>query len=639
MKIQNFAKGIILKLVIGLVILSFVVFGIASFVGQNYNMWAIKVGKQKISQLKLEQDIQNYQKNILALLGENPEKRAEIEKLLESDYIRQTAVKNIINSSIQEQFAKEIGVYASESLIYKQIAEQKIFHDKNGKFDKTIFTNMLQQKQISEQQYIKSILNQVGGQIVQNSIAISHPININDALAFYKANEQSVVYDLLEIKSQNVVVDQNISEAEINENYQKNQANYKTPELRKIKYTIIDKKLFTNAINISDNEIADHYQQNQQQYQMPETRDVYHLMFGDKKDADDFVAKLNNAVANNTNHKTAFSSLAKQLKKDGEITLNNVAKNQILPELEKQIFALQINQISPVIESKAGFHVLLLNQINAPKLLELTKVSSNIKAKLLAEKQDKSFNQLLKDVSDFALVNNSLDDLATKFGLVTQELSVDKNEQNSKKWQDLPDFIENVFAAKLKQISKPFTIDADENKFYLLVVNEINEPKQLDLSEAKEMVKQSIITSKQQKQLPTFAQDLHKKILENPASVATIASKYNITIQKNNTAKRRDLFFTDDSQQIIGKNTLISLQKLFATKIGEPMQPIVFSDDLQLIAIVRDVKQSSENDQLTKAKKEAFDLFNYDIFQTYNDYLLKTKYPIKFNPKVLVANE
>jgi len=639
MKIQNFAKGIILKLVIGVVILSFVVFGIASFIGQNYNTWAIKVGKQKISQLKLEQDIQNYQKNILALLGENPEKRAEIEKLLESDYIRQTAVKNIINSSIQEQFAKEIGVYASESLIYKQIAEQKIFHDKNGKFDKTIFTNMLQQKQISEQQYINSILNQVGGQIVQNSIAISHPISIDNALAFYKANEQSVVYDLLEIKSQNVVVDQNISEAEINENYQKNQANYKTPELRKIKYTIIDKKLFTNTINISDNEIADHYQQNQQQYQMPETRDVYHLMFGDKKDADDFVAKLNNAVANNTDHKTAFSSLAKQLKKDGEISLNNVAKNQILPELEKQIFALQINQISPVIESKAGFHVVLLNQINAPKLLELARVSASIKAKLLAEKQDKSFNQLLKDISDFALVNNSLDDLATKFGLVTQELSVNKNEQNSKKWQDLPDFIENAFVAKLKQISKPFTIDADENKFYLLAVNEINEPKQLDLSEAKEMVKQSIIASKQQKQLPAFVQDLHKKILENPASATTIASKYNITIQKNNTVKRRDLFFAEDSQQIIGKNILISLQKLFATKIGEPMQPIVFNDDLQLIAIVRDIKQSTDNDRLTKAKKEAFDLFNYDIFQTYNDYLLKTKYPIKFNPKVLVANE
>ena len=46
-KIRQIASGVALKLVVGLVILSFVVFGVASFLSQSGDVWAIKIGNKK----------------------------------------------------------------------------------------------------------------------------------------------------------------------------------------------------------------------------------------------------------------------------------------------------------------------------------------------------------------------------------------------------------------------------------------------------------------------------------------------------------------------------------------------------------------------------------------------------------------
>jgi peptidyl-prolyl cis-trans isomerase D len=183
-KIRQIASGIVLKIIVGLVILSFVVFGVASFL-QSSDIWAIKIGDKKISYQKVQQDIDNYRNNLLALIEKNPEQQAQIEQMLKPEYLQQQAVNSIITNNVQEQFAKDIGVFADENLIYQEIVKQKVFHDKEGKFDKKLFQNFLQNQQLSESAYVKNITSQVGGQIIQNSIIMSSPVNKNLALDLY----------------------------------------------------------------------------------------------------------------------------------------------------------------------------------------------------------------------------------------------------------------------------------------------------------------------------------------------------------------------------------------------------------------------------------------------------------------------
>jgi peptidyl-prolyl cis-trans isomerase D len=525
-RIRQIASGIALKIVVGLVILSFVVFGVASFLSQSSDVWAIKIGNKKISYQKVQHDINNYRNNLLALLKENPQEQAQIEQMLEPNYLQQQVVNSIITSGVIEQFAKDLKITADENLIYQEIVKQKVFHNKEGKFDKELFQNFLKNQQLSEQGYVKNIASQVGGQMIQNSIIMANPINQSLALDLYLFNQNTVIYDLLEVKSENVPVSTDISDAEINELYQKNPKSYQTPELRKVQYAILDKKSAVNNIEVSEQEAIDYYQQNQANYQVSENRDVYHLMFDTQEKANNFLAELNKKASQNSTEN--FLDLAKTFsnKKLEEISIVGVAKGQILPELEKVIFSLQTNQISPIIESKAGFHIVLLNKINLPKTLEFVDISKQVKEKLLLEKQNKIFGKMLKEINDFTLISKSFDDFAKNFSLkiVDVEQKIAKNQQN--KTEVLPNFINQVFTANLKQISKPIPFDDKQEKFYFVFVTEVVQPQQLSLSDAKNLVKQDLILAKQTKELPNFVDNLAKQIAEDPSLLANLVAKY-----------------------------------------------------------------------------------------------------------------
>ena len=635
-RIRQIASGIALKIVVGLVILSFVVFGVASFLSQSSDVWAIKIGNKKISYQKVQHDINNYRNNLLALLKENPQEQAQIEQMLEPNYLQQQVVNSIITSGVIEQFAKDLKITADENLIYQEIVKQKVFHNKEGKFDKELFQNFLKNQQLSEQGYVKNIASQVGGQMIQNSIIMANPINQSLALDLYLFNQNTVIYDLLEVKSENVPVSTDISDAEINELYQKNPKSYQTPELRKVQYAILDKKSAVNNIEVSEQEAIDYYQQNQANYQVSENRDVYHLMFDTQEKANNFLAELNKKASQNSTEN--FLDLAKTFsnKKLEEISIVGVAKGQILPELEKVIFSLQTNQISPIIESKAGFHIVLLNKINLPKTLEFVDISKQVKEKLLLEKQNKIFGKMLKEINDFTLISKSFDDFAKNFSLkiVDVEQKIAKNQQN--KTEVLPNFINQVFTANLKQISKPIPFDDKQEKFYFVFVTEVVQPQQLSLSDAKNLVKQDLILAKQTKELPNFADNLAKQIAENPSLLANLVAKYKIKIQKNNGITRSDLNHLSQNQQQEAMPVIKILTQLFTLPLNTISKPVMFDNNIYFLAMAKEKKQNPTNiDIATESQKDAFNLFRYDVFSVYQNYLLKNKYPIVTNKNIL----
>ena len=635
-RIRQIASGIALKIVVGLVILSFVVFGVASFLSQSSDVWAIKIGNKKISYQKVQHDINNYRNNLLALLKENPQEQAQIEQMLEPNYLQQQVVNSIITSGVIEQFAKDLKITADENLIYQEIVKQKVFHNKEGKFDKELFQNFLKNQQLSEQGYVKNIASQVGGQMIQNSIIMANPINQSLALDLYLFNQNTVIYDLLEVKSENVPVSTDISDAEINELYQKNPKSYQTSELRKVQYAILDKKSAVNNIEVSEQEAIDYYQQNQANYQVPENRDVYHLMFDTQEKANNFLAELNKKASQNSTEN--FLDLAKTFsnKKLEEISIVGVAKGQILPELEKVIFSLQTNQISPIIESKAGFHIVLLNKINLPKTLEFVDISKQVKEKLLLEKQNKIFGKMLKEINDFTLISKSFDDFAKNFSLkiVDVEQKIAKNQQN--KTEVLPNFINQVFTANLKQISKPIPFDDKQEKFYFVFVTEVVQPQQLSLSDAKNLVKQDLILAKQTKELPNFADNLAKQIAEDPSLLANLVAKYKIKIQKNNGITRSDLNHLSQNQQQEAMPVIKILTQLFTLPLNTISKPVMFDNNIYFLAMAKEKKQNPTNiDIATESQKDAFNLFRYDLFSAYQNYLLKNKYPIVTNKNIL----
>ena len=91
-----------------------------------------------------------------------------------------------------------------------------------------------------------------------------------------------------------------------------------------------------------------------------------------------------------------------------------------------------------------------------------------------------------------------------------------------------------------------------------------------------------------------------------------------------NNITRKDLNQLANNQQTEALPVIKLLTELFSLPINALSKPVMFDNSAYFLAMVKEKKQASVNlDTVTEAKKYALDLLKYDLFLSYQNYLLK----------------
>src|SRR5690606_3436502 len=138
-------------------------------------------------------------------------------------------------------------------------------------------------------------------------------------------------------------------------------------------------------------------------------------------------------------------------KKDAELSLQNIAKSDLMPEISATAFALKENEISAIITSPIGYHILFLSKINAASQISFSDAKDGIKENLIRAKQEKALNEKKADIEDDILAANSLDKVAKEFNFKLEKVEFDKNGNDLKgqeisKIKALENFVTNSFS-------------------------------------------------------------------------------------------------------------------------------------------------------------------------------------------------
>jgi peptidyl-prolyl cis-trans isomerase C len=78
--------------------------------------------------------------------------------------------------------------------------------------------------------------------------------------------------------------------------------------------------------------------------------------------------------------------------------LGYVSKGDLIPEIENVVFALEIGNISDIIKSEYGFHILKVTDKKPEALKTFEEVKEEITKTLLSTKQKEAFNNLLEEL-------------------------------------------------------------------------------------------------------------------------------------------------------------------------------------------------------------------------------------------------
>ncbi|MEI2680219.1 peptidylprolyl isomerase [Erwinia aphidicola] len=391
------SNNVVLKILLGLIILSFVLTGVGGYLTGGNGDYAAKVNGQEISRAQLERAFSSERSRQQQMLGEQFSQLAGNEGYMQQ--IRQQALSQLIDEQLLDQYAKDIGLAISDDQIKQAIFTQPAFQT-NGKFDNAKYLGMIGNLGFSADQYAEALRKQLTTQQLIQSVTGTDFVlgNEADSLAALVAQQRLVREVTINVNA--LAAKQNVTADEINSYYQQHKNEFMSPEQFRVSYIKLDAASMQQPVSEAD--IQSWYDQHQQDYTQPQRERYSIIQTKTEAEAQSVLDALKKGAD--------FAALAKEKSADPISARNGGDMGWLEPDTTpdelKGAGLKEEGQLSEVIKSSVGFIIARLDDIQPQKIKALSEVHDDIAAKVKQEKAIDAYYKLQTKVSDAASNDN-----------------------------------------------------------------------------------------------------------------------------------------------------------------------------------------------------------------------------------------
>lgn len=281
----------------------------------------------------------------------------------------------------------------------------------NGKFDVEVYKAALRNARMTADQYEAGlrrdfVVRQVTGTVQETAFL---PRTVGDRLSNIIDEEREVQEMLFPASEQQAQV--KVTDEMVKAFYDKNATLFQVPEKARIEYVVLDAAAVEGLVSVSDAEVTAFYDANKARFGTPEERQYSHILFTAAKNASAAdkaaaKAKADAALAELRKAPATFADVAKAKSQDvataeqgGDL---GVAKKgtMISPAVEDAVYKLKQGEISDVVESEYGYHIVTVTKLVPETIKPFADVKDTILAEVKKPKMSKKFSELQQIFSE-----------------------------------------------------------------------------------------------------------------------------------------------------------------------------------------------------------------------------------------------
>ena len=195
----------------------------------------------------------------------------------------------------------------------------------------------------------------------------------------------------------------NPTDAELEQFYKANESLFQAPEQANIEYVLLDVETIKKGLAISDAELKEYFDQNAARLSGTEERRASHILIASPKSAPEAErqkakAKATELLALVKKSPDSFSDVAKKNSQDPGSApsggdLDFFARNAMVKPFSDAAFAMKKGDISDVVESEFGYHIIKLTDIKAPKQRSFEDMKPDLTADVKKQQAQKKFSE------------------------------------------------------------------------------------------------------------------------------------------------------------------------------------------------------------------------------------------------------
>ncbi len=408
----------IVQVFLVLIALPFAFFGVESFRDGGAGVDVAKVGEVKISQQEFQQAVREQQDRLRGQLGElDP-------KVLDNPEFRQAILDDLIDQRLLFQEARKRHLFASDDAVRQAIMAVEAFQD-NGQFSQQRYEALLSAQGMSPAGFEAQVrqdlaLQQLAGTIGRSGIVSQR---VTDKVLALQSEARHVQEFVLPVE--NYVAKVKLEDGAAKKFYDENTEQFRTPDQAKVEYVVLTPESL--AVEVSEAEIKAWYDGHKERYQQPEERRASHILIAAEKLGKDKARQKAEEVLREVQAKpAAFAELARKHSDDpGSASqggdLGFFGRGMMVKPFEDATFALRDGEVSGIVESDFGFHIIKLTGQHVAREKPLAEVRGEIERELKSSAVARKFAEAAESFSNMVYEqSDSLQPVAEQFKLKIQ---------------------------------------------------------------------------------------------------------------------------------------------------------------------------------------------------------------------------
>jgi peptidyl-prolyl cis-trans isomerase D len=422
--IRDKAQGWIAYGIVALISVPFALWGIQEYMGVGSEPVAASVNGNEITERALDSQFQRFRQQLREQLG-----AAYRPEMFDDNRMRKEVLDRMVRDELIQQVSHDMGLRVSDESVKAALLGMEVFH-KDGRFDQKTFERAVRLQGLTPAGFMERMRQLLLSQQLSQAV---------DAGAFITEYEKKTAAQLMNQKRElsyfvvpanDFLLEDGVSDEQISDYYQANQAAFAVPERVKLEYLYLNAETAGSTVQVDDEILRGFYDDNQDKFGLPEQRKASHILILVSQDADESAvaeakAKID-AIAERLAQGEAFADLAKEASQDPGSAENGgdlgfFGRGVMDPAFEAASFSLQAGEVSEPVRSSFGFHLIKVAEVKSGDVKPFAEAKAEIEREYRKAEGERLYFEMAEQMADLSYEDpTSLEPVADAMGLKLQ---------------------------------------------------------------------------------------------------------------------------------------------------------------------------------------------------------------------------
>jgi peptidyl-prolyl cis-trans isomerase D len=383
-----------LKWSLALVCLSFVIFYIPDFLRGASGVdvaAADTVAVVNGHEIRADEFRRTYQAQMQAYRGAYGGQMSE--QLLKQLGVDQQILQQLVDERAALAEAERVGVKVTDAEVAQRIYSIPAFLENGAFIGQTRYQQLLaaQSPPLSTAEFEDGIRRSLVMEKLRASVTDWLSVSDKELQAEYKRRNDKIKLAVVAFNAESYRPDVTASDADIASYFEGHQADFRIPDKRKVRYLLVDIDALRSKVVVSQADLLKAYNDNIQQYTTPEQVRASHILLKTEGKDDAAVKAKAEAILKEAKAGADFAELAKKNSEDESNAKNGgdldyFGRGRMVPEFDTAAFAMETGQISDLVKTQFGYHIIKLTDKKPGTTRPLDEVKQQLTDQIQSER-------------------------------------------------------------------------------------------------------------------------------------------------------------------------------------------------------------------------------------------------------------